>query len=241
MYTEDIVCPSGFACTIRELQVREEDLIANPKNRRGNKVVSKLLDSVTTQVTDWSIYKPTEGGKVNWDKLLLGDRFYMLYRIRMLSYGEEYDFSFNCPECSKKCNATLDLSTLEMKRLSDESKKILSEGGLFETTLPRCGKKVKFRLLVGSDEKNIQTLTTKNKENISTSILNYRVMEVDDVKFTNKVEFLRSLGSRDATFLRKEFDRVDCGIETGINLECIHCFSEVELDVKFDENFFFPK
>ena len=45
---------------------------------------------------------------------------------------------------------------------------------------------------------------------------------------------------RDADFLVDEFDRVDCGVDTGIEIECPECFATQEVDLPFDRTFFMP-
>jgi hypothetical protein len=38
----------------------------------------------------------------------------------------------------------------------------------------------------------------------------------------------------------EEFDRVDCGVETDIEIECPECFSVQELELPFEKTFFMP-
>jgi len=45
---------------------------------------------------------------------------------------------------------------------------------------------------------------------------------------------------RDADFLVDEFDRVDCGVDTTLEIECPECFATQEVDLPFDRTFFMP-
>ena len=37
------------------------------------------------------------------------------------------------------------------------------------------------------------------------------------------------------------FDRHDCGVETSVEYECPQCDTRDEIDLPFDQGFFFPK
>lgn len=52
--------------------------------------------------------------------------------------------------------------------------------------------------------------------------------------------FLEDLSMRDADFLVDEFDRVDCGVDTAIEVECPECFTLQEVELPFDRGFFLP-
>ena len=45
---------------------------------------------------------------------------------------------------------------------------------------------------------------------------------------------------RDADFLVDEFDRVDCGVDTAIEIECPECFATQDVELPFDRTFFMP-
>ena len=68
----------------------------------------------------------------------------------------------------------------------------------------------------------------------------YRVLEIDSVDAKAKRQFLEDLTMRDADFLVDEFDRVDCGVDTTIEIECPECFQTQEVELPFDKGFFLP-
>ncbi|SDY40876.1 hypothetical protein SAMN05444383_1851, partial [Myxococcus xanthus] len=45
---------------------------------------------------------------------------------------------------------------------------------------------------------------------------------------------------RDADFLVDEFDAVDCGVDTTLEVECAQCFMRQEVELPFDRGFFLP-
>jgi hypothetical protein len=64
------------------------------------------------------------GDRLDWGKVLQGDRFYTLLQIRTLSYGPEYAFGVACE--NRACRARIDwelrLTDLPVKQLSEESR-----------------------------------------------------------------------------------------------------------------------
>ena len=71
-------------------------------------------------------------------------------------------------------------------------------------------------------------------------MLGWRVVEVEGVSPKDKRRFLEDLSMRDADFLVDEFDRVDCGVDTALEVECPECFTLQEVELPFDRGFFLP-
>lgn len=110
----------------------------------------------------------------------------------------------------------------------------------FETTLPDAGKRVRFRLLTGDDARRLPALQRSAPDKLLSAVLAYRVLDIDGVEPKAKRQFLEELSMRDADFLVDEFDRVNCGVDTTIEIECPECFSTQEVDLPFDRAFFLP-
>ena len=77
-------------------------------------------------------------------------------------------------------------------------------------------------------------------ERILSAMLGWRVVEVEGVSPKDKRRFLEDLSMRDADFLVDEFDRVDCGVDTALEVECPECFTLQEVELPFDRGFFLP-
>ena len=75
----------------------------------------------------------------------------ILIAARVLGYGQEYSFKYT-NERGQELDATVDLSTLEEKKI-DES--IYKKGNNFSFTLPKSGNTITFKLLTHGDEKKI--------------------------------------------------------------------------------------
>ena len=153
-----------------------------------------------------------------------------------------YAFGVSCrnDNCRARIDWEIDLTKLPVRKLSEESRAAFVGGNRFETTLPDAGKKVAFKLLTGDDERKLPALQRSAPDKLLSAVLAYRVLEIDGVDAKAKRQFLEDLTMRDADFLVDEFDRVDCGVDTTIEIECPECFQTQEVELPFDKGFFLP-
>ncbi|NNB86098.1 hypothetical protein HI292_11095 [Corallococcus exiguus] len=236
-----ISCPSGLTGRIRGMRVREERVLADRKLAKSGGQVDELLSACWEEMQEAGPYAFADG-KVDWGRVLQGDRFYALLQVRVLTYGPEYAFAVPCQSaaCRARIDWELDLTQLPVRALSDASRAAFTAGNRFETTLPDAGKRVRFRLLTGEDERRLPQLQRAAPEKLLSSVLAYRVLDVDGVDARDKRRFLEDLTLRDADYLVDEFDRVDCGVDTTLEVECPECFMRQEVELPFDRGFFLP-
>ena len=236
-----ITCPSGLSGRIRGMKVREERVLADRRLAKSGGQVDELLVSCWEETLEPGPYIFPEG-KVDWGRVLQGDRFFALLMVRVLTYGPDYVFTTSCRHdaCRARIEWELDLQKLPVRPLCEESRAAFVGGNRFETTLPDAGKRVRFKLLTGEDERKLPQLQRAAPDKLLSSVLVYRVLEVDGVDAKQKRQFLEDLTLRDADFLVDEFDRVDCGVDTTIEIECPECFTTQDVDLPFDKGFFLP-
>ncbi|RJS14147.1 hypothetical protein DRW03_35485 [Corallococcus sp. H22C18031201] len=237
----EITCPSGLTGRIRGMKVREERVLADHKLAKSGGQVDELLSACWEEMLDADPYSFADG-KVNWGQVLQGDRFFALLQIRILTYGPEYVFAVHCQSasCRARIDWELDLTQLPVRSLTEASRAAVVAGNRFETTLPDAGKRVRFRLMTGEDERRLPQLQRAAPEKLLSSVLAYRVLDVDGVDARDKRRFIEDLTLRDADFLVDEFDRVDCGVDTTLEVECPECFLRQEVELPFDRGFFLP-
>jgi len=93
--SEIITCPSGLKGSIRAMLVREERILADRKLAKAGGQVDELLAACWEETLEAGPYD--FGDKViDWGKVLQGDRFFALLKIRALTYGVKYAFSVPC-------------------------------------------------------------------------------------------------------------------------------------------------
>jgi hypothetical protein len=174
--------------------------------------------------------------------VLQGDRFFALLMVRALTYGPEYAFGVGCRNdaCRARIEWEVDLTKLPVRTLCEQSLAAFAGGNRFETTLPDAGKSLRFKLLTGDDERKLPALQRAAPDRLLSAVLAYRVLDLDGVEVKGKRQFLEELSMRDADFLVDEFDRVDCGVDTTIEIECPECFATQEVELPLDKGFFLP-
>jgi len=237
-----ITCPSGLVGRIRGMKAREERILADRKLARSGAQLEQILAACWEETLDPGPYDFGEQ-PIDWGKVLQGDRFFAMLQIRVLSYGPEYAFSVPCENrgCRARIDWELDLRDLHVRTLAGESRAAFLNGNRFETVLPDAGRKVAFRLLTGHDERRMAALRRAAGERPITTLLGYRLETIDGVEPRDKQKFIEDLGMADVTFLLGEFDRVDCGVDTEIEVECPECFGTTRIELPFEKGFFLPE
>ena len=239
--SEIITCPSGLTGRIRAMLVREERILADRKLAKAGGQVDELLAACWEETLEAGPYD--FGDKViDWGQVLQGDRFFALLKVRALTYGPQYAFSVPCQNdaCRARIEWELDLGELPCRPLSDESRAAFTGGNRFETVLPVSGKRGWFRLVTGADERKLPQLRKGAGDRLLSAMLAFRVVEIEGVEARERRKVIEELTMRDADFLVDEFDRVDCGVDTAIEIECPECFASQEIDLPFDRTFFMP-
>ena len=237
-----ITCPSGLVGRIRGMKAREERILADRKLAKSGAQLEQILAACWEETLDHGPYDFGEQ-PIDWGKVLQGDRFFAMLQIRVLSYGADYAFSVPCDNrgCRARIEWELNLRELPVKALSDESRAAFLNGNRFETVLPGAGRKVVFRLLTGADERRLAALRRAAGERPITTLLGFRLGAIDGVEPRDKQRFLEDLDMADVSFLLGELDRVDCGVETEIEVECPDCFGTTRVELPFEKGFFLPQ
>lgn len=239
---EIITCPSGLSGRVRGMKVREERILADRKLAKDGGLIEALLRACWEQTLEPGPYALAESGTLDWGAVLQGDRFFAVLMVRAITYGPMYAFGVGCRNaaCRERIEWELDLTKLPVRALSEEHRSRFVGGNRFVTTLPDLGKQVTFRLLTGADERKLPALQRAAPGKIFSAVLAYRVIEIEGVEAKDKRACLEDLSMRDANALVDTFDRVDCGVETTIEIECPTCFTVQEVELPFDQSFFLP-
>lgn len=238
-----IVCPSGLSGEIRGLKGKEGKLLADRNAARAGSTFEKLLSGCWLQTIDPGIYDLPEGTAIDWAKVLVADRFYALLEIRSVTFGDEYAFSVQCRNagCRERFEWELSLRKLPVRTLTDEAKAAFKAGNRFETTLPHDGRRVWFRLMTGADEARAASVLKGSRDGMLLTALALRIVEIEGIADKDKRAFLEEMEMADATALLDQFDAIDGGVETTIEVECPRCFGTQEIELPFERGFFLPR
>src|SRR5678815_1464066 len=240
--TMHIVCPSGLAGEIRGLKGKEGKLLSDRTAARAGAMFEKILAGCWLTTSDPGIYDLPDGGAVDWSKVLVADRFHTLLQIRAQTFGNDYAFSAQCkiPECRERFDWSLNLQELPVVPLSEAARAAFKAGNRFETTLPRDGRKVWFRLMTGADEMRAASVLRGGRDGMLLTALALRICEIENVPDHERRKFLDELDMADAAALLDRFDQADGGVKTAIEVECPSCLGVQDVELPFERSFFLP-
>lgn len=248
-----IVCPSGFAGVIRRLTIRELDALSSRQAQRAGTALDQLFAQTWIETSDLGPYQPpfvefpngSKGPSVDWSKVFLGDRTHVMMELRRLVLQDVFAFDLTCVAglCRRRIEWQVELSKLERKDMSDETRAHLAErGNEFVRTLPFSGAKVSFKLLTGADERRIVEVTKRNPDALLSSTMLVRIVGAEGARTpSERRAFVENMDLEDATWIQEQWEAVDCGIRTDVEIECPHCGKIQRVELPFDADFFSPK
>lgn len=246
-----IVCPSGLSGTIRRLRIRELDILASNKQQKKGTSITSLMTSVWSDTTDLGVYQApfcefrkdsNDQPIIDWNRVLLGDRTFVLLQLRRLSLGKDFYFKTPCrvASCRRQIAWNVDLDDIKVTVPSDEALGQLAKGeNEFYRTLPFDETKVAFRLLNGADESSVAKRPIDEDKQLSSSIL-LRLTHVEGSSQSPKARrtFVEDMDADDAEWLQEQWEEADVHIETRIEIECDHCHTIRRIELPFDADFF---
>ena len=215
---------------IKYMTTKEEDILMSENLIKKGVVIDKLLDSLIV----------TKG--VTQDSLVLGDKNAVLVAARILAYGPEYTCEVinpNNPE--QKIEHTFDLTQCPFKTVLDD---IDYSNNSFDYEMPVSKVKIKFKLLTGVDEKQIEKeIEQSSKYGYNSEIstrLRYTITEVDgDNKPETITAFSQNMLARDSMALRRYINDISPDID--LTSEIKIGGETVSVSIPLTVEFFWPK
>ena len=120
-YYEKVELPSRgrFYENLKEVHLRpmtgvEQDILTTERLIKEGKALDMVLSNCLRE-------------KVDIEELLVADYMYLLFKLRVLTYGDEYRFEMKCPQCGAINDVEIVLNVEEGVREGDiESEPLLS-------------------------------------------------------------------------------------------------------------------
>jgi len=194
--------------------------------------------------------------------LLIGDRYYLMFLIRGITFGNEYDFTLKCPSCGMEGMYKYDLNDLfntikkvdsdkdyeypikvRLPYLSDLLKTDIYIGLRYPTGRDldnifqsKFGKRAKPRRRFEPTADGIQT---DSNDDIS-NILKKCIVDVNgDTNPIKLAQFIDKLHAKDLAVINEAITEDQPGIDTTIMVECMHCGEQIgPIMLPITDNFF---
>lgn len=226
MYSKENPLAKG-TIEMKYMTAKEEDILTNQNYIKSGVVIDKLLQSLIISKD------------INYNDLLIGDKNAVMVAARILSYGKDYEFTYDGEQ------QNIDLTSLDPKELKEE----LYEAGKneFSFTLPHTENQVTFKILTHGDEKKIEqevkSLKKINKTSSSevTTRFSHIITSVNGSSERKDIrEFVNNyLLAKDARELRKFYQEVSPDLDMKVYLNTTSGEEEVA-DLPIGLNFFWP-
>lgn len=252
MNTEiEVLCPSGLRGIIRPLVVGDISALSAPANRKASDPLGLLFRNVWQQTLAAGPYQESDGvveGKSidRWEKLLVGDRAFLVFETRRVTYGNDFFFTVPCKSCRAKIEWQLDLQELETSGLSNEALEGVTSAGIgdacFYRVLPHGGQRVGVRLLTGKHQKQVEQARLSGESQMSEAALLCRLADIEGTASPGeRRDFMLGMGLLDLEYLREQWEELDIFVQDTVEIECMVCGSEQEVMIPTDERFFSPR
>lgn len=236
-----------------------------PMTQSVEKVFANKRLASTGQAIDIMFSKCVDmPGDMDPSQLLVGDRTFLLYYIRCLTYGNLYKFGMSCPRCEAQSVHTYDMNELYTtvrfanRSLGNEPFRV-DLPYLSETTGREVWADVRF--LRSYDINDIMNKQKFNKRLTNTSVrqanrsrqphgpdqaehvldksLEKMVVGINGIMDPGVIyNVVSKLHSRDNAAIRQFLLDHTPGIDTTVTIECPECQNEVTMELPISDSFF---
>jgi len=215
--------------SVRALTIREEKILSTVRLVKTGKALDMVFRAC--------IQKP----EINVSELLSGDRSFLLFYLRCISYGAAYEYKINCPACNTQFENIFNLNEITTRYLADNFKEPI------DFTLPLSKKRVAYKLMRGADELAILEDQERRLSNFSAdqidNTISYKLSRsielVENVTDKKEIEkFVDMMLAGDAAALRQDMNEKDCGVDIEVKHICPKCANEFAVDLPLTVDFF---
>jgi hypothetical protein len=176
-------CPSGLSGEIRGMKMREMALLTDAKLIRSGQLMTEMVKNCWVRTTKVGPYSfPSEPpNPLPWDQLLHADKLHAFKAIRIATFGADFEWEVQCPDgaCAHRFLWSVQLDQLKATPLPAESVQHVTNGATLSTVVD--GKKVRYRLLRGGDDRKLMQFTEKYNMPMLTAGYICRILDVEGI------------------------------------------------------------
>ena len=232
IYTEKTVNPH---VELRSMTAREEMRRLSPS--------STPLKTLADIIEDCCIEKPA----IHVYDMSLGDYEFLLHKLRIVTYGEDYKVALRCPECGETIEAVAKLGQLSVKEFDEDALRDIQT-----FSLPKSGRIVTLhfqspRILEETDVKVKDMKRRYKNATIDFETLVRLIINIDliDGEKKNEHELESIITNLPAVDMQKILNNIDklnkqIGLDNILYLTCPKCGEEVTTFFRFGPEFFRP-
>ncbi len=180
-------------------------------------------------------------------KLKLYDLQYLMYMLRVITYGSNYKVSAYCDHCDKFVDVNVNIDELEVVKINDDYIEPFEIG-----PLPVSGDMLTCKNLSVGDlinvDKEAKRILAKFKDYIGDPefVLGFKYLIVtvngEMLPDFKKQQYVENMNAKDLRYLDLAYDKYvsGFGINTIVTSECPVCGAPIEFSMPITEEFFRP-
>ena len=177
----------------------------------------------------------------------LGDYEFLLHKLRIVTYGEDYKVALRCPECGEVIEAVTKLDQLGVKEFNEDEVKELQT-----FTLPKSNRLVTLNFLsprmVEEMEVKVKDMKRRYKsatidfETLVRLLVNIDLIDGEKKSETELENIITNLPALDLQKILNNIDKLNqkIGLDNILYLTCPKCGEEVTTFFRFGPEFFRP-
>ena len=177
----------------------------------------------------------------------LGDYEFLLHKLRIVTYGEDYKVTLRCPECGEVIETVAKLGQLQIKEFKEE------EVRQFQTfSLPKSGHNITLNFMSPRMTEEIEAKVKDMKRRYKNATIDFGIlvkllMNIDlvDGEKKSETELEKIVTELPALDLQKILNNIETlnqqiGLENELFLTCPKCGEEISTFFRFGPEFFRP-
>ena len=217
--TVDLPTAGVFTNGVGSIEVRpftfedEKILRSIKKVNDGGNVINTLIQRCTKDL--------------DFNNISLVDKNFILFKLREISYGNDYGIEVNCDSCGETNELTVELDKLPVKYADLTSSKSTT------VVLPDSEVTVDYTYPTASDEKYLN-----NPGHLMDNIWRF-VKSINGHSERMIIQgFITKTSGKDVTVLRKAIFDNEFGLQTRVNFLCNSCGDDSVIELPINESFF---
>lgn len=232
IYLERTVNPN---IELRSMTAREEMRRLSPS--------STPLKTLADIIEDCCIEKPA----IHVYDMSLGDYEFLLHKLRIVTYGEDYKVALRCPECGEMIEAVAKLDQLDVKEFDEDEVRNLQT-----FTLPKSNRSITLSFQSPRMLEEMEVKVKDMKRRYKTATIDFETLvkllvniDLVDGEKKNEHELETIVTNLPAVDMQKILNNIDklnkqIGLDNVLYLTCPKCGEEVTTFFRFGPEFFRP-
>lgn len=220
--------------SLRSMTVEDEMKRLAP-SQNPYKAMSEIIESCLVEKFPIPVYD-----------LCLGDYTYLLHKLRVVTYGSDYNLRFTCPYCGNSETLTINLDDMKVNEYTKDLKDMMT------VKLPVTGYEIKLKFQTPRDLDKINREAKKMREDFPDMVgdptilltLQSLIESIDgeDIDPIMIKETLKKLPMKDTNVISQAATKLNLmiGVETNLHIRCNKCGGDIDTPFRYTSEFFGP-